>query len=96
MGVDGAVAAVQRLAPHPVHQLRARQHRAGALQQRCQQAVFVAGEVEQLPAVADALAFGVLLERADALPARRGGLRRRRSATRTRATSSRGENGLAM
>ena len=51
MGIDGAVAAVQRVGPHPVHQLRARQHRAGALQQRFEQAVFVTGEIERAPLV---------------------------------------------
>ena len=52
----------QRIAPHAVHQLRAREHRAGALQQRGEQAVFVAREVEPAPAAADAMAFGVVLE----------------------------------
>ena len=75
--IDGAVAALQRIAPDAVHQLRARQHGAGPLQQRGQQAVFVAREVEPAPAVADAMAFGVVRE---AAARRRLGMRRARAA----------------
>ena len=63
MRVDRAVAAVQRIAPDAIHQLRARQHRARPRQQRRQHAVLVAGQVERLAAIAHALAFGIQFER---------------------------------
>src|SRR3546814_6049999 len=44
VGVDGAVAAFQRIAPDPVHQLRPRQHRSGTRKQRGEQAVLVRSE----------------------------------------------------
>ena len=62
--VDCPVAAVQRVAPDAVHQLRAAQHRAGPLQERGEQAVFVARQVEPAAAVADAMAVGVVFEAA--------------------------------
>src|SRR4249919_1561426 len=58
--VYGAVAAVERIAPHAIHELRAREHGTRALQQRGEQAVFVAREVEPLAAVTDAVTVGVV------------------------------------
>ncbi len=97
VGVDGAVGTVGAGVPAAVHQLRTAQDRTRALQQRCQQCVFVACQRQQGLAVADAAALAVDRKRAVRLPAQFGRRARMASAqARTRATSSRGENGLAM
>jgi hypothetical protein len=73
--IDGAVERIGRVGPHAVHQLGARQDVARTLQQRLEQQVFVARQVQRLPAEDHARFMLAKLE-AD----RRGRHRRRRQA----------------
>ena len=69
VGVDGALAAVGRIGPGAVEQLRAAQDGARAAQQLGQQRVLVAGELEQVAIEAEPARVGVVLEAP--LPSRR-------------------------
>ena len=95
VGVDGAVAAAERIAPHAVHQLRARQHRAGALEQCRKEAVLVASQVQEPPAITDTVAIGIVLETRHVCRLAGGGCAPASQHDAHARTSSRGENGFA-
>lgn len=97
VGVDGAVEAFPCIAPYPLHQLLTGENATGRVKQSFQQQKFIARQVQGLAEPAYRRRLLVKHKLADAnYRRRRGKFCSRRSTLRTRAQTSRGENGLAM
>lgn len=97
MGIDGTVEAFPGIDPHQLHQLLTGEDATGRVKQGFQQQKFVARQIQRLAEPADRRRLLIEHKLADAYHGDgAANFCSRRSTVRTRAQTSRGENGLAM